>query len=159
MKRFRLAYLGLVVLLAATAGPAFGQQVAESGITVTDAWARATPPSASTAAIYATIRNEGDAPDRLIGIESAIAGNADIHKMTMQGGVMRMRPLSDGLAVAPGASVALAPGGVHGMLIGLKKPLSPGDNFSLWAIFESGERVETTVSVVPMGAPPPGSRP
>jgi hypothetical protein len=134
------------------------QGEARNGITVSDAWARATPPASRTGALYATIRNSGTAPDRLIGFETDVADRGEVHEMTMQGGVMRMRPLSAGLLVAPGATVALAPGGLHAMLIGLDKPLLAGESFPAMAVFEGAGRIAITVPVVAMGAPPPGGR-
>jgi len=153
VRRLPLAFLCL--LLSAVALPARAQDAARGGITVSDAWARATPPAARNGALYATIRNSGDAPDRLIGIETDVADHGEIHQMTMDGGVMRMRPLSGGLLVAPDATVALAPGRLHGMLIGLENPLRAGESFTATAVFERAGRIAIAVPVVAMGAPPP----
>jgi copper(I)-binding protein len=157
MKHLQLAVLCLAVLMAA-AIPARAQNTARNGIAVSDAWARATVPAAKTGALYLTIRNAGDAPDRLIGIETDRANKGEIHKMSMEGGVMRMRPLSEGLVVPAGATVELKPGLLHGMLIGLKHPLKAGESFAATAVFEIAGRIAITVSVVAMGAPAPGGR-
>jgi len=157
MRLSKLAALCLAAfVVAAFALSALAQGEAQNGIAVSEAWARATPPAARTGAVYATIRNSGGAPDRLIGIESDVADGGVIHEMTMEGDVMRMRPLTDGVVVAPGETVALAPGGLHGMLIDLKQPLKAGDTFHATAVFETAGRIEISVPVVAMGAAAPG---
>ena len=47
--------------------------------------------------------------------------------MSLDNGIMRMRPLPNGLEVSAGGEASLAPGGNHIMLIGLKAPLKEGD--------------------------------
>lgn len=156
MRRLQLASVFVSLFLVAAALPANADDYSHGGITVSAPWARATPPAARTGAVYASIRNSGDAPDRLIGIETEMAARGEIHQMSIEGGVMRMRPLGEGLLVAPGATVALAPGGLHVMLTGLKKPLRTGEAFAATAVFETAGRIEVKVAVVAMGAPPPG---
>lgn len=156
MKMVQLAFLGFTaILLGLNVPPAKAQNAERNGIAVSEAWAQATPPAAKTGALYATIHNSGDKPDRLISLESDVADAGVVHKMTMEGGIMRMRPLSKGLVVPPGDTVALAPGGMHGMLIGLKQPLKAGETFHATAVFETAGRIEISVPVVAMGAPAP----
>ena len=68
-------------------------------------WARATPKGTSVGGGYMKITNTGTAPDRLIGGSSPISGRFEIHEMSMDNGVMRMRPLKDGLEIKPGETV------------------------------------------------------
>ena len=63
----------------------------------------------------------------------------------MDNGVMKMRELTDGLAIPAGGTVALKPGSYHVMLIGLKKPLAAGDLFPLTLNFEKAGNVSVTV--------------
>jgi len=153
VRRLPLAFLCL--LLGAAVLTAQAQDSSHGGIAVSDAWARATPAAARNGSVYATVHNGGDAPDRLLGIESDVAASGAIHEMTMDNGVARMRPVNDGLAVAPGESVTLAPGGMHGMLIGLKQPLKAGETLHAMAVFERAGRIAIAVPVVAMGAPSP----
>ena len=155
MTSLQRVILCLAVLLVGSAGPAISQDQTDGAITLSGAWSRATPPAARNGALYLTIRNNGAAPDRLIAIATDAAASAELHEMTMDNGVMRMRALSEGLTVAPGATVALAPGGLHSMLIGLKNRLQTGDNFTATAIFEIAGRIEFTVPVMTMGARAP----
>ena len=73
-----------------------------------------------------TIMNKGAAPDRLIGASTSVAGKVEVHEMAMKDAVMTMRPVPGGLAIEPGKSVTLAPGGYHLMLTELKAQLKQG---------------------------------
>jgi periplasmic copper chaperone A len=113
-------------------------QSAPPDIAVDDAWARATAPGQTTAAIYFTVSNNGG-EDRLIGV-STPAGQASVHSTSMDGGVMRMRPIP-ALGVPAGSTVELKPRGLHVMVAGLEKPLEAGSTVPLRLVFdESGER-------------------
>ena len=73
--------------------------------------------------------------DRLIAAQAAIAQRVEIHSMEMDGGVMRMRAVDGGLAIAAGDSVTLAPGGLHIMLMGLTTDLAPVASMkSFWCL-------------------------
>lgn len=117
----------IAALTFALAVGAAGAAVAGT-VEIRDAWIRATPPGAATAAGYAVIINHGFSTDRLIGGHTAVAGSVEAHQMSMSGGVMRMRPIPGGLAIGASATVKLSPNGDHLMLIGLKRPLKSGDH-------------------------------
>jgi hypothetical protein len=91
-------------------------------------WSRPTPPGAPTAAGYMTLTNTGRTPDTLVSASSPLAASLELHQSSMAGGVMRMRAVAGGLAIAPGQTVKLAPGGYHFMFIGPKKPFAMGDH-------------------------------
>lgn len=110
-------------------------------IEVSNAWARATVPGQSSAAAYLTIANTGDGDDRLLSVSTPIASDASLHSSSSEGGVMRMRALSDGIAIPAGATVKLQPSGNHAMLTGLSAPLAKSSSFPLTLRFErTGER-------------------
>lgn len=96
-------------------------------IVVEKGWARATVAGQDSAAAYLIIVNRGDGDDRLLEVSVPRAGMAMLHGSSMDGGVMRMRDLSDGLAIPSGTTVALAPNSTHIMLSGLAIPLRPGE--------------------------------
>jgi periplasmic copper chaperone A len=95
-------------------------------IHITKPWARATPKGAASGAAYMTITNNGKTPDRVTCVSSEASAECQIHTMTMDNGVMKMRPVEGGLEIKPGETVALKPSGVHMMLIDLKHPLEQG---------------------------------
>jgi copper(I)-binding protein len=143
----RLLLLAAALLIA-------GGAEAQSIVEVADAWARATPGKAENGAAYLTLQSS--AADRLTSLSTPIAEKAELHLMTMEAGIMRMRPLA-GVDLAPGQKVALKPGGTHIMLVGLKEPLRSGQSFPLTLHFEKAGASEVTVIVAKTGAMGPAS--
>jgi copper(I)-binding protein len=146
----KLLALGAGLTLLSAAALAQG-----SAIEVTNAWARATPGNAQTGAAYVTL--QAPAGDRLTGVSTPAAQKAEIHSMTMDGGVMKMRQV-DGVDLPAGAAVTLRPGGYHIMLMGLTQPLQPGQSFPLTLDFAKSGRRDVNVTVEKVGAMGPGSQ-
>ncbi|HEX7761808.1 MAG TPA: copper chaperone PCu(A)C, partial [Caulobacteraceae bacterium] len=90
------------------------------------AWARPTPPGATTGAVYVTFTNRGRAGDSLLSASSPTAAKVEFHSMSTVGGVMRMAPITTAIPIAPGGVIRFSPGGGHVMLTGLKGPLKAG---------------------------------
>ena len=127
-----------------------------SSVQIDHAWARPTPGGAQNGAAYMTIAEKGDA-DKLVGVSTPAAAMVEVHETIDDNGVMKMRPVR-GLALEPGKPVALAPGGRHIMLMGLKAPLKVGDTFPLTLRFEHAAPVTITVTVEsPSGMPGMGN--
>jgi copper(I)-binding protein len=133
----------------------FAETVTVGSLTLTDPWARATPPNAPTAGGYLTITNSGAEPERLIAVTSPVAGKAEIHMMEVKDGVMSMHEVGGGLAIPPGGSVTLAPGGLRLMFIGLQQPFKEGDAVPVTLTFEGVGSVDAVLSVQPIGAKGP----
>ena len=118
-------------------------------------WARATAPQQKVGGAYVTLISPAD--DRLVSISSPVAGRAEVHEMRMDGNVMRMRELTDGLLLPAGKAVALAPGGYHIMLMDLKQPLVAGQVIPVQLRFQTAPTLDLQVQVAPIGAgSPPG---
>ena len=140
---FRRAVFSLALIAPLLA--ACGDSSPEAGgIELGDAWARAS--ATQTSAAYLTIENNGAEADTLLEARSPVAGTVEIHDMTMEDMVMRMRRL-DNLPVAAGERVELAPGGKHIMLIGLAGPLEEGASVLLTLVFEKAGEIETEAPV------------
>ena len=153
----KLQSLALALLIgAAGAAPAFAQEAKPGDIVIQKPWARATPKGADVGAGYLTIRNNGAAPDRLTG-GSADFASVEVHEMKMEGAVMKMQELKDGLAVPAHASVGLAPGGYHIMFTHLAHPLTQGETVKATLNFEHAGSVEVAFPVLGMGAAGPGA--
>lgn len=148
MSRPRSLRLLLPVLLMLAPLLASCGENATSDIAVSDVWARASV--TNTGAAYATIENRGGADDRLIEALSPVAERVEIHDMTMEGMVMKMRKL-DALPVKAGEAVTLAPGGKHIMLIGLHGPVEEGASVPLTLVFEKAGKIELSAPVRPAG--------
>ena len=113
-------------------------------------WSQATPAGAKVAAGYLKLTNTGSISDRLIG-GSFDLGRMEIHEMTMEGNVMRMRPLPHGIEIKPGESVELKPGSYHLMFVDLKQPLQQGQMIKGTLVFEKAGSVDVEYKVEPLG--------
>jgi len=146
----RSVLVALGVLTAAAAG-----EFRAGSIEIDTPWLRATPRGALVAGGYMKISNKGAAPDRLIGGSTPAAGRFEVHEMTMDQGVAKMRPVAGGLEVSPGSTVELKPGSFHVMLLDLKQPLQQGQKIKGVLEFEKAGKVEIEYSVEPVGATSP----
>jgi periplasmic copper chaperone A len=108
---------------AGPTGAAFARDFQLGSLVIDQPWSRATLKGATTGAGYLTIKNTGSTPDRLVSATLSGATTAQIHEMTMDNGVMKMREVSGGLEIKPGETAALQPQGYHIMFTGLKEPL------------------------------------
>lgn len=107
-----------------------------------------TPPNARNAGGFLTIMNTGDADNRLISATSPVSERVELHTMTMDGDVMRMREMEDGIALPAGEMVELKPGGLHVMFIGLSGPFVTGETVPVTLTFESGDTQELIMPVM-----------
>jgi hypothetical protein len=143
----------LAILLAAFGPPADAKDFHAGSLDIAAPWSRATPQGASVAAGYLTIKNTGATADRLVGGASDAAAKFEVHEMSMDGGVMKMRPIQGGLEIKPGETVELKPQGLHIMFVGLKKPLKQGDHVKATLEFEKAGKVDVDFDVTGMGGP------
>jgi copper(I)-binding protein len=119
---------------------------AKANIDVGEAWTRATPGNATTAAVYLKIASNKDA-DRLVGIEAAAAQTAEVHDDVSQNGVVKMVALP-AIDIPAGGLVNFAPGGRHVMLTGLKGSLKEGESFIMTLKFDKAGTESTAVKVL-----------
>ena len=106
---------------------------AMADVTISDAWVRANVPGQSVGAAYMTLNSPQDST--LVYIESPVAGSVEIHSMSMNNNVMKMRKLEQ-LPLKAGKVEKLSPGGFHLMLFDLKKPLKIGDKAKFTLCFK-----------------------
>ena len=135
-------FLGLSLLL----GVATGAETAADAVVVGDPQVREMLPGQSNSASFMTLENTSDQAHALQGAESPAAKTIELHTHTMEGGMMRMRPV-DQVALPAGATVRFEPGGLHLMWIGLVQPLESGQEVPLTLLFEDGSRRELPVPV------------
>ncbi len=151
MRRNTLLIAGFLSLAAATA---HARDYKVGSLDVVDPWSRATPKGATVGAGYMKITNTGATPDRLISGTADVAPTFEVHEMTMDNGVAKMRPVKGGLEIKPGGTVELKPGSFHVMFVGLKKPLTTGDHIKATLVFEKAGTVNVEYDVRAMGAEP-----
>jgi len=143
-KRLMASLAALAVVGMATLTLAHEYKVAE--IEIGHPWARPTAPTATVGAAYLSLKNDGKTDDRLVSASSPAAEKVELHSMTMTNGVMKMRQVP-GIEVQAGRTVALEPGGLHLMLIGLKEPLREGARVPATLSFERAGSVSVELAV------------
>jgi len=151
--------LATICALAATQLAATAAQAADydvGAIHISAPWARATPKGATAGAAYMTITNTGKTPDKVSCVSSDASAQCEIHTMTMDNGVMQMRPVEGGLEIKPGETVTLKPGGFHVMLVNLKHQLEQGAAVQATLKFDNAGSVEVTYPIAAIGAAAPG---
>lgn len=138
-----------VVLLCS--GAVSAHEFSVGKIRIIHPWARATAPGAAAGGGFMVLENAG-AADRLVSAQAGVSAVVELHTMSMEGNVMRMRKLEQGIELPAGGRVALKPGGLHVMFIELKAPLKEGESFPLTLQFEKAGEVSVSVEVMGMGA-------
>lgn len=146
----RFAISAAVAALLAITSPAFAHDgvIHVGPINISGEFSRATLPRAPVGGGYMTIENTGTEADRLISVTSPVSPNVQLHEMSMQGDVMKMRALKDGLEVAPGETVELTPGGSHVMFMGIKAAFVEGETVPVTLTFEKAGAVEVELPVL-----------
>ena len=142
LSRVTLAALAALFL----AGPALAHGYKAGAIEIEHPWARATAEGMANGAAYLVLKNEGKTADRLVSASSPAAAKVELHTHIDDNGVMKMREIN-AIDIGPDATVKLAPGGLHVMLLGLKEPLKKGKAFPLTLTFEKAGAVAVEVSV------------
>ncbi|MBF9233067.1 DUF1775 domain-containing protein [Microvirga alba] len=135
---------GVKIVAAASGAPA---AIKAGALTIEQPWSRATPVGAKVGGGYLRITNTGKESDRLIGGSFPLASKVEVHEMSVQDNVMRMKPVEGGLEIKPGESVELKPGGYHLMLMDLKEPLKEGQTFKGTLVFEKAGTVNVDYTI------------
>lgn len=156
--KIALSALALAAGLTAALPAAATDTYTAGALVVEKPFAR--PSMARNGAAYVTIVNTANQPDRLIRVLSSRAGNVEMHTMTMDGDIMRMREVP-GIDVPGNGRVEMKPGeGLHIMLMGLNGPLNDGESFPMTLQFERSGKVDVIVPVAkPAPAKPAGGKP
>ena len=138
------AALAAVLVIA----PSLAHDVFHLGsIEISGGFSRATLPNAPVAGGYITITNKGSEDDTLIAASSPVAEDVQLHEMKMEGDVMKMTELPDGIAVPAGETVTLEPGGLHLMFLGLKEPLVENETVTVTLTFAKAGTIEIELLV------------
>jgi periplasmic copper chaperone A len=136
-----------------------GQTYSSGLVTVSGAYARATPPGARAAGAYLTLTNTGNETDTLTGATSEAAHDIQIHQMSMNDGVMEMAQVEGGLSILPGSNVVLEPMGFHLMLMGMEQPFVEGQCIEMVLHFDKGGDmpIQLNIGGFAQDAPPDGT--
>ena len=150
-----IAFAVLLTLAAVLAAPWAGAHdaaIKAGNLVITGPWSRQSPMAADVAAGFLTIANTGQEDDRLVKAETAISSMTQIHGMKMEGDVMKMFELPEGIPIPAGGMVELKPKSLHLMFMGLAKPPAEGEHFTATLTFEKAGTVEVQFDVLAPGA-------
>lgn len=140
--------LGAVATLTASAAVAHGYRT--GALSIQHPWSRETAVGQAVGGGFLTIANSGTRDDRLLSGTSPVAAEVQLHTMTLDGGVMRMRQVTDGIAIPAKSSVELKPGGYHIMFMGLKRQLRQGERFPVTLRFQRAGSVTVQFAIQPV---------
>jgi periplasmic copper chaperone A len=147
--------LGALLLLALCGAGQAGEVTTLGPIEIDTPWARASVGTSRPSAAYLTLRNTGERPDRLLGVATPAAAQAEVHAMVHEGGTMRMRPAGP-VEIPSGGEAALEPGGgLHIMLVDLRRPLREGERVPLTLTFEAAGAVTVEAPIAGIAARTP----
>jgi len=135
--------IGALFLLS---NQSFAQSAKIGSEEITDAYVRATAPGQEVAGGFMKIQNKGSTPDQLISASSPAAGDVQLHEMTMEGNVMKMRQVKE-IPIPAGATVELKHGGLHLMFLNLKGPFNAGETVPVKLKFAKAGEVEVKLPV------------
>lgn len=146
--------LTLAAITFCMSASAMASDFKAGSIEISSPWSRATPKGAQTAIGYMTIKNNGNTAERLIGGSVDVADRFQLHSMTMENGIAKMRELSD-IEIKPGQTIEFKPGGSHVMFVNLKHPLSKGERISGTLVFKRAGKLQIEYSVEGIGSQAP----
>ena len=146
-----MKFVAVTAVLLSLSGHLYAQNV-----DVKDAWVRTSVQGQKATGVFMKITaKEGGT---LVGVATPVAGVAEVHEMKMDGDVMRMRALPNGLALPAGKTVALTPGGYHVMLMDLKATLPKDSTIPLTLTFKNAKGEQSQVELkVPVATTAPGA--
>jgi periplasmic copper chaperone A len=142
----RFAIASLATLVVATSSAAGPGETRAGPIVISDAWTRPTAAGMPMGVAYFVVRNDGARDDAIVAASTSAAARVEIHQTTLTDGMARMRPLRE-VVVPARRQVAIAPGGIHLMLVDLAAPLVAGQRIPLVLQFRNAGRVEIRLVV------------
>jgi hypothetical protein len=158
-KSMKLTIAATLAALALTASaPLFAAGSAADNVTVDNPYVRLVPPGQAVTGAFMVFRNGDDKDHQVVKADSPASRVAELHTHINEGGMMKMRPVKD-IEVKAKGEATLQPGGLHIMLIDLKKPLKEGENVAISVTFEDGSSKKFEAPVRKVQATMPMSMP
>lgn len=142
--------ISLALMIGLTTPLALAHDVKVGNLVIDHPYSKPTPPGATVGGGYIkALINKGDNDEQLTGARTPVAASVEIHQMTMQGDIMRMKEVS-AITIPAKGKIELRHGGnatYHLMLMGLKAPLKDGDRFPITLIFKHAGEKEVSMWV------------
>ena len=145
--------IAALACLAATASVAHGYKT--GSLSIKHPWSRETSAGQSVGGGFMVVTNTSAKPDKLLSATTTIAKEVQLHTMSMDGGIMRMRQVSGGIDVPAKGTLELKPGGYHLMFMGLKRPLKKDERFPVTLKFQNAGTLKVLFAVQTVGSTGP----
>lgn len=142
----------LLIFSILMSAPVTAHDYTQGEVSIDHPWSRPTPPGTPVGVGYMVITNGSDSDIVLVAAESPRAGKVSIHETTMEEGMMRMQPLTGGLAIPAGETVELKPRSYHLMLESLTERLREGESVPLTLEFEGVGTIPVELTVESLDA-------
>ncbi|SIR28717.1 hypothetical protein SAMN05880582_10993 [Rhizobium sp. RU20A] len=137
----------VAALTLATAGAVLAHGYSVGPLKIGHPFSKAMLPGQKVGGGFMKIENTGTADDRLVSVTSDRAPEVQIHEMTMENDVMKMRALPDGLAIPAGQTTELKPGGYHLMFMNVPEGFKEGEMIKATLTFEKAGTVDVEFKV------------
>ena len=129
--------IAALTLASLTTAAAWSESPARiTGIILGDMWVAASHGGSKATAGYVTLYNHSREDERLMSASCTCSAQVEIHQMWMDGQIMRMRRVDDGLPIPAGGKLVLAKGGAHLMILDLKTPLKAGEKARITLVLQ-----------------------
>lgn len=139
--------LASAILLAAPAVGAGAHDYKAGDIEIQHPTSKATLPGQPVGGGFFTVVNHGSEADRLVSVTSPVSDDVQLHEMSMENDVMKMRQLPDGIEIPAGGTVELKPGGLHIMFMAIKQPFREGEHVAATLTFEKAGAIAVEFDV------------
>ena len=140
-RKFPMASILSALTFAAALSAPVGSQ---AQVSIKEPWVRATVPQQRATGAFMRIESAKDT--RLVSASSPVTAVVEVHEMSMENNVMRMREIA-AVDVPAGAGVELKPGGYHVMLMNLPRQIREGELVPLTLIFEDRDGTRRSVQI------------
>jgi len=147
--------IALAALLGLIASASLAHGYKTGSLSIQHPWSRETATGQAVGGGFMVVTNASAKPDRLVGATTDVAKEVQLHTMSMEGGVMRMRQVEGGIAVPAKGKLEMKPGGYHLMFMGLKRPLRKGERFPVTLRFQNAGSLKVQFAVQPVGSTEP----
>ena len=127
MRKITFKYLLITICFFLTPNFAFSHDYYLGQLTIDHPYLILPMPGMKSASGYLIIKNKGNKSDVLYEIETLFSEKIELHEMSMEGNIMKMKKINDGIEIPPGKEVILKPGGLHIMFKNLNKNLVVGE--------------------------------
>lgn len=148
--RFLVRGMAALIALSLPAAAVLAHGYKAGALSIAHPWSRQTAPGQTVGGGFLVVTNAGAKDDRLVSVSSPAATQVQLHTMSMDGGVMRMREVTGGLVVPAHGKLELKPGGYHVMFIGLKAPFQLGARIPATLTFQRAGKVPVEFAVEPI---------